>query len=253
MGHYGCPMKRVLEKHDAFGQEMWAYLKGGLPYEIVERDDGYIDASQFTSLYFAEFRNWPKRQRQSIRYVCGTRALDIGCGAGRVALYLQQKKMRVTAIDSSPLAIRTCKRRGVTDARILTVEDMGVFPAKRFDTVIMFGNNFGLFGSYRKARRLLRLLHGLTTDGAVLLAESLNPYKTDDPAHFRYQRRNRGRGRMSGQVRIRIRFQSCVGQWFDYLLVSPDEMRNILEGTGWKMRRSVGDGGSQYVAVIDKT
>ena len=100
--------------------------------------------------------------------------------------------------------------------------------------------------------RLLRLLHGLTTDGAVLLAESLNPYETDDPAHFRYQRRNRGRGRMSGQVRIRIRFQSCVGQWFDYLLVSPDEMRDILEGTGWKMRRSVGDGGSQYVAVIDK-
>lgn len=245
-------MKRVPEKRDAFGQEMWAYLKGGSPYEIAERDDGYIDTSRFTSLYFAEFRDWPKRQRQSMRYVCGTRALDIGCGAGRVALYLQQKKMRVTAIDSSPLAIRTCKRRGVTDARIVAVEDMGVFPAKRFDTVIMFGNNFGLFGNYQKAKRLLRVLHGLTTDGAVLLAETRNPYKTNDPAHLKYQRRNRRRGRMSGQIRIRIRFQACVGHWFDYLFVSPDEMRDILEGTGWQMRRSIEDGGSEYVAIIDR-
>ncbi len=68
-----CPMKKILEKHDAFGQEMWAYLKGELPYEIVERDDGYIDASQFTSLYFAEFRTWPKRQRQSMRSDRGRR------------------------------------------------------------------------------------------------------------------------------------------------------------------------------------
>ena len=246
-------MKRVPEKRDAFGQEMWAYLNGGLPYEVVERDDGYIDAGPGTSLYFAEFRNWPKRQRQSMKYIRGARALDIGCGAGRVALHLQQKGMRITAIDSSPLAIRTCKRRGVTDARLLAVENMRSFPARRFDTVIVFGNNFGLFGSYQKAKRLLCLLHGLTTDGAVLLAESLNPYKTNDPAHFRYQRWNRGRGRMSGQIRIRIRFQACVGQWFDYLLVSPDEMRDILDGTGWKMRLSIEDGGSQYVAIIDKT
>ena len=31
-------------------------------------------------------------------------------------------------------------------------------------------------------------LHGLTADGAVLLAESRNPYKTNDPGHLRYQR-----------------------------------------------------------------
>ncbi len=75
-------MKRVPEKRDAFGHEMWAYLTGGSPYEIVERDDGYIDAGSGTGQYFAEFRNWPGRQRQSMRYVHGARALDIGCGAG---------------------------------------------------------------------------------------------------------------------------------------------------------------------------
>ena len=245
-------MKKVSEQRDTFGQEMWAFLKGGHGYEIVERDDGYIDAGPATSEYFAEFRNWPKRQRQSMRYVHGVHALDIGGGAGRVALYLQQKGMRVTAIDSSPLAIRTCKHRGVKDARLVAVEDMGSFPAKRFNSVIMFGNNFGLFGSRPKAKRLLRVMHGITTDGAVLLAESRDPYKTDDVAHLGYGQRNRRRGRMSGQIRIRIRFQASAGQWFDYLLVSPDEMRDLLEGTGWKIRRTIEDSGSLYVAVIGK-
>jgi hypothetical protein len=57
---------------------------------------------------------------------------------------------------------------------------------------------------------------------------------------------------MPGQIRIRIRFQRVVGPWFDYLLVSPDEMREVLEGTGWHVSRCLDDGGRSYVAVIEK-
>jgi hypothetical protein len=114
----------------------------------------------------------------------------------------------------------------------------------------MFGNNFGLFGSYWKAKRLLKQLHRITTDDAVILAETIDPHMTDEPSHLRYQRRNRQRGRMPGQIRMRIRFKDCVGHWFNYLLVSPPEMADILNGTGWMIRRTIGD--TQYVAVIGK-
>jgi hypothetical protein len=114
----------------------------------------------------------------------------------------------------------------------------------------MFGNNFGLFGSFRRARRLLRELHRITTARAVLLAESIDPYVTDEAAHHRYQRWNRRRGRMAGQIRIRIRYHEYVGPWFDYLLVSRQEMKQIVERTGWRAERFVSDGGPAYVAVI---
>ncbi|MCK4414566.1 MAG: class I SAM-dependent methyltransferase [Candidatus Eisenbacteria sp.] len=39
------------------------------------------------------------------------RILDVGCGAGRSMLYLQQKGRAVTGIDISPLAIEVCRRR----------------------------------------------------------------------------------------------------------------------------------------------
>ena len=245
-------MKRLTRHQDAFGLEMRSYLEGGSPLEIVEREDGYIDASPSTEQYFARFEQWPKRQQRGIAFVRGRRALDVGCGAGRVSLYLQKKGFRVTAIDRSPVAIRICSRRGVKNARILGIEDIGRLRATKFDAVVLFGNNFGLFGNARKAKRLLRQLHRVTSERAVIVAETLNPYKTTNPSHRRYQRRNRERGRMSGQIRIRIRFQGSATPWFDYLFVSPREMMDLLSRTGWKVNRFIDRDRPSYVAIIEK-
>jgi hypothetical protein len=118
------------------------------------------------------------------------------------------------------------------------------------DTVVMFGNNFGLFGSYSRAKKLLRQLHRVTADRAVLLVQSLDPYRTDEPAHHKYQRLNRRCGRMPGQIRIRIRFHEWIGPWFDYLLVSPAEMSTIVDGTGWEVDRVFTHHDPRYVAIV---
>jgi SAM-dependent methyltransferase len=243
---------RISRRDDAFGLEIWSHFNGGPPFEIVERDDGYIDVTMSTSQYFAGFRRWPDRQKQGMTFVTGKNALDVGCGAGRVSLYLQSKGFRVLAIDSSPLAIRTCTKRGVKDARVLAFEDIGRLPDNHFDTVVLVGNNFGLFGSRRRAGRLLKELHRATTSGAVIIAETINPYRTSNPLHRRYQRKNRQRGRMPGQIRIRVRCQASATPWFDYLFVSPREMQEILKNTGWKVRRFVEENQRSYIAVIDR-
>jgi len=244
-------MKAIPSRRDAFGHQMWAFLRGsGSPFEVVERDDGFVSAALNNASYFADVKRWSPVERRAIRFARGRTALDVGCGAGRVALHLQAKGFRVIAIDNSPLAIKTAKTRGVKDARLLPFEHVGQLPPASLDTIVMFGNNFGLFGSRARAKRLLHALHRLTRDGAVLLAYSLNPHETNEPAHLEYQRRNRRRGRMPGQIRIRIRFNQWIGPWFDYLLVSPEEMTALLDGTGWEVDRFLTDGGPRYVGVI---
>jgi hypothetical protein len=166
-----------------------------------------------------------------------------------VSLYLQHRGFRLTAIDTSPLAVRTCRKRGVKNAIVLAVEDIERLGENSFDTVV-FGNNFGLFGNVRKAKRLLRQLHQITTDAAVVIAETTNPYKTTNSFH--YQRGNRQRGRMAGQIRMRIRFQKSASRWFEWLFVSPNEMKSILKGTGWKVTRLIEGDRPSYVAVIEK-
>ena len=134
----------------------------------------------------------------------------------------------------------------------MSIDEIGEFPPHSFDTVLMLGNNFGLFGSPKKAKELLEKLYEITTSKALIIAESRDPYKTDNPAHLEYHEFNRKRGRMPGQVRIRVRFEKYVTEWFDYLLVSKDEMKEILEGTRWEIKRFIDSSNAQYIAVIQK-
>jgi SAM-dependent methyltransferase len=176
---------------------------------------------------------------------------DVGCGAGRVALHLQERGHEVVAIDVSPLAVEVSTRRGVADARVLSVTRVGP-KLGRFDTFVMFGSNFGLMGSARRAPWLLRRFRSIASDGARILAGSTNPYTTDNPEHLAYHRRNRVRGRMGGQLRIRIRHGSYATPWFDYLLASPEEMAKLAEGTGWELARVIDAGEPFYVGVLER-
>lgn len=226
---------------DAFGQ----MLLGGTGPEIIERDDGFIDAMKMA--YFAPVAAWPAVERRALRSVRG-RVLDAGVGAGRAALELQRRGRSVVGIDVSPGAVEVARARGVGDMRLLAFEEVDD-SLGHFDTIVMFGNNFGLFGSPSKAHRLLRLLRPLADR---IVAASNNPYATDDPAHLAYHERNRKRGRMSGQLRLRSRYRDLVGPWFDYLIVSPDEMTTIVEATPWRMRNLIETTGSgYYVAVLE--
>jgi SAM-dependent methyltransferase len=229
---------------DAFGAMLIDALEGrSSGQEIVERDDGFIGISTFD--YLAPVRRWMAVERRALRYARG-RVLDVGCGAGRAALELQARGRDVVAIDPSPGAVDVSRRRGVRDVRRIRLEDVSE-SLGHFDTVLMYGNNFGLFASRSKARRLLKVLRPLADR---IVAGSNDLYRTDEPTHLAYQERNRRRGRMAGQIRIRVRYKDLIGPWFEYLFVSPDEMVDLIDGTGWRVERIVGDERSYYVAIL---
>ena len=238
------------EREDAYGRLILEYLETGEGIEIVERDGGFVDASRYgPGFYFFPLRRWPKTERQAIRLARG-RVLDVGCGAGRVALHLQERGHEVVAIDLSPLAVEVARRRGVRDVRELPVTRVGR-ELGRFDTIVMFGNNFGLMASRRRAPWLLRRFRSIANDGARILAESVNPYATDNPAHLAYHEQNRRRGRMAGQLRIRIRHHEYATPWFDYLLASPEEMAELAEAGGWRLAQVIDEGEYVYIGVLE--
>jgi SAM-dependent methyltransferase len=233
---------------DAYGGMLHDRFMGKRTFEIVERSDGLIDA--YPSNYFVTYDKWSRHEKQAIRYAKG-RVLDIGAGAGRVSLYLQKKGCDVLATDISPLAIKVCKLRGVRKARVIPIMELAP-RLGTFDTIVMYGNNFGLFGSFLRAKLLLRRFYRMTSPDARLIVESNDIYKTDNPDHLAYQKANRSRGRMSGQIRLRVRYRRHCTPWFDYLMVSRDEMKDILKSTGWEVERFFRSDSSSYTAVIRK-
>lgn len=173
-------MKKIKPEEDAFGQEMWACYNGEEASEIVERDDGYFDASpKGPKLYFSEYEDWDLLDRTAMELVKG-RVLDIGCGVGRHSLYLQKRGFDVLGIDSSPLAIKICKMRGLKKAKVMPIEEVNFKPS-HFGTIIMMGSNFGLFGSFKKAKRLLKKFHRMTSKNGLIIASTRDTYKTKIP------------------------------------------------------------------------
>ncbi len=243
--------KMLEDWQDAYGHEIYDYYKGKRSYEIVERDDGYFDVSSGPKLYFLEYKDWNIHEKEAMKFVKG-KVLDIGCGAGRHALYLQSKGYDVMGIDNSPLAIKVCKERGLKNAMVLSITQINSKLGK-FDTILMMGANFGLFGNLKRAKWLLRKFRNITTENAIIIAETRDPYQTQVPEHLEYHEFNKRRKRMPGQIRIRIRYKKYVIPWFDYLFVSKNEMRMILKNTGWQIKKFIDGKEGIYIAIIEKS
>ena len=240
-----------IERTDAFGRALVDWVRGGTDPEILERDDGKVEIGAGPEVYLASYEGWPAPERQAMRYVRG-RVVDIGCGAARVALHLQERGFRVTGIDASELACRASRARGARRVRRLPIDDLtsGVGPA---DTLVLLGNNFGIFGSPQRLRALMTEWSHRTPDGARVLAESTNPYQEPPLLDRGYRRWNRERGRMAGQVRFRVRYRDWATPFFEWLFVAPTEMPRLLRGTGWHIRRLLGSTTTgPYVAILEK-
>ena len=238
---------------DAYGHLLSDYHNGQKNVEVVEREDGFIDVSRLGPFnYFAEYKDWAEHQQLAIEHATG-RVLDIGCGAGRHCLYLQENGHDVLGTDISPLAIQTCQNRGVKNARATPVTQLSS-KIGTFDTILMMGHNFGLVGNYKRAKWLLRRFAAMTTDTAKIIAETMDPYETTDPGHLAYHQFNRDRGRMSGQLKLRIRYRQYATPWFDYLFVSKTEIEDILDGTTWRTERYINATDTPtYVVILSKS
>ena len=243
-------------ENDAFGKHILAQYKAlskGEPVtaEIVERDDNYIDFGSISRMYFSDYDEWFETERRIVEMAKG-RVLDVGCGAGRHSIYLQEKGFDVTGIDNSPGAIEVCKLRGLKKSVNYSIDEIEKFKPGSFETILMLGNNFGLFGGPNRAKEILEKMHRITAPDAQIVVGTLNPYLTDDEAHLKYQKRNAKLGRMTGQIRLRIRYGIYLGEWFDYLFVSPEEMETILNDTDWRVKEFFGKDEVRYFAVIEK-
>jgi len=231
-----------------FGKGLKAYYNGDRTPHRIHRDDGYVEDTNFDG-YFSEHDDWPKYEKDALREAKGT-VLDVGCGAGRHSLWLQQKGFKVTAIDVSPEAIEVAIKRGIRDCRVMSALQLS-FGQTYFDTVLLLGNNFGIAGNPEATKKMLQDIHRITTLEGKIIASSRDPAVTDNPAHLKYHELNRKRGRPIGQVTIRIEYKGELGDWFDLLLVSPSDMARIAEAAGWKMERLFKENAG-YAAVLSK-
>lgn len=92
------------DRSDAFGRLLLDHLEGKDGRAVLEFVGGYVQPALEAEVFFAPCPAWPAEEQAAMRFVRG-RVLDLGCGAGRHALYLQERGHDVVAVDVSPGAL----------------------------------------------------------------------------------------------------------------------------------------------------
>lgn len=238
------------ESMDIFGDAIRDFYEGKRAEILIHRDDGFVDPFS-PKTYFRSYRDFDLCEKRALRHARG-RILDVGCGPGRIALYLQRKGFEVTGIDCSEATVDVATRRGVKDCKVMDVRELQFGPDS-FDTIIFFGNNFGIRGTKRKTKKMLRDLHRITSKKGRLIAHTMTP-GVHRKIHRTYLQWNLERGRDIGQVTLVFEYKGEKGKPHDELFVSPVEMMQLCYETGWQVKDTItgepkwGD----YVAIAEK-
>lgn len=243
---------------DSYGNNMLDSYKTGIPgYDIVERDDGCFTLNGDSDAYTEEFEKWDKIQKDIEKRILTGRLLDIGCGGGKHSLHFQQKGLETWGLDNSPKALELCKERGLQKLILSHIYDFDESILNEINTVLMLGNNFGLLQNYELAKQFFIKAESFCSTNATIFAETLDPegkafHSEIDQSYIENNKRN---CRPPGQIRCRIRYLKYLTPWSDYLFVSLQELKGILEGTSWEINRIYTNSSiDQYIAeIIRKT
>lgn len=117
--------------------------------------------------FFRAYKAMPKLEQNALDK-CTGKVLDVGCGAGSHALYLQQKGVDVTAIDISAHAVETAKKRGVK--QVFQQDLMNL--SGKFDTILLLMNGTGIFQTLAQTSAYLQKLKLLLNPGGQILIDS---------------------------------------------------------------------------------
>ena len=161
---------------DLFGNALIDYQNGNYT-EDLKTSTSISDEDVLPLPYlFRGFKDMPKLEQSALK-LCKGSVLDVGCCAGSHSLYLQEKGIKVKAIDISKGAIEVSKKRGVLKAEILNILD----ETETFDTILLLMNGTGIFQELSQVSKYLRHLKSLLKPkGQILIDSSDIKYMYED-------------------------------------------------------------------------
>ncbi|WP_435320037.1 class I SAM-dependent methyltransferase [Haloarchaeobius sp. TZWSO28] len=236
---------------DPLGTAMLDYQRGGLRGECryvdgTETADGHTHENYFTAVGGGD-DDFSDR----LLALDGP-LLDVGCGAGKHALFLQAHGTDVVPFDVSPGAVAAARARGVADAHVADMFDMP-YRSNRFPSLLANGTQLGLGGSIAGIRALLCEFARVTTSDATAFVDEYDPAALDDPGEMLGYRPDprEGVAHRTFHFEYDRDGEPLVGETLHFLLVSPDRLRDACVGTPWTVAE-VDNHGVYYRARLVK-
>lgn len=209
---------------------------------ISEEDEMPVD------YLFRTYPQMPVMEQKAMQLAMGS-VLDIGCGAGSHALYLQNSKnLQVTAIDISANAIEACQLRGLKNTAVINVLD---HKDKQYDTLLLLMNGIGICGKLSHISTYLKHFGSLLAPGGQILLDSSDIiYMFDEdedggkwiPTDKDYY----------GEVEFKISYKNEVEDAFDWLYIDYNTLQNAAHANGFEIELIQEGENFDYLARLTK-
>lgn len=157
-------------------------------YHILYKHRDYEEAAEFLDHLIEYFQIEPN-----------ARILDLACGKGRHAIYLNQKGFDVTGVDLSEENIKFASNKMNHSLRFKVHDMRQVFSQNEFDYIFNLFTSFGYFETKEENLNVIDATVQSLKPGGKFLLDFLNPYvvvnnlvheedKTIENIHFRIKR-----------------------------------------------------------------
>lgn len=142
--------------------------------------------------------------------------LDVGAGAGRTSLPLQQRGIEVVALDRESACVEAMRKRGVEQVVHSDIHDYA--PGRTFATILLMDSTFGMVGVPDGVPPLMKKLDELlAAEGVILIQDA-------------YREANRS------VMNARFEFHGRMGEPFRWLYVGPLALADLVRPLGWDVK-----------------
>jgi SAM-dependent methyltransferase len=176
---------------------------------------------------------------------CRGHVLDVGAGAGSHALYLQNKGLRVTALDVAPKAVEIMRRRGVRQT--LSGDYFQLTSRRRYDTLLFLMNGIGVAGTLTGLESAFHHAATLLAPGGQMLLDSSDlAYQVEEaalcyalaPEQTTYY----------GEITFQLQHRNLVGHAYPWLFVDFPTLAHVAEQCGFLAEKLHEAPNHQYLA-----
>jgi SAM-dependent methyltransferase len=238
---------------DPFGRAIRDFSRGAQDEPLYQCGDGsgHDREHPIGAFYFGEFDAQTEANGWLLDHLdLGGPVLDMGAGAGRHALYLQER-IETVAVDPSEHLVATMRERGVVDARVGDMFELDPqFERDRFRSALAIGTQLGLAGSMDGLRAFLADLAHVTDAGGRAVLDCYDPEATgaSDLLGFRED----PTPGLAHRV-MHFEYEGDVGPTLHFRLFAPHRLREACIGTRWAVTDvRYGDEGVHYRAAFEK-
>lgn len=223
---------------DIYGNALFDFQQTGKA-DILWLHNSYDDPEEMPiDVFFRGEDDMPKIELKALA-LCKGKVLDVGAGVGSHALLLDEKKIDVTAIDISPIAVQIMQERGVKNPQL-----QDFFQVKeKYDTLLFMMNGIGLTGTLQGFENFLKSAKQiLNLKGQLLFDSSDISYLYDDMPMPKNQ--------YYGEISYCYEYKEQKGSWFNWLYIDPTTLQRLSKQHGWNCKIVYVDEQDQYLAQL---